>query len=486
VSAASSTIILTGAGCGLSTLGYTYGTIEITGTGGINLNGNSGTVTNFTYAPATAGINNQLLRYGTLTVTGVLTITGSVAPNRVLVATYQNVSHAITCNGSVVLSNCDLQDVAAAGTGWSSATLSGGIGDCLGNTGMSSILTTAQTNYYYAATNGNWSATGSWYLGTGGAGGAGRVPLPQDTAILDANSGNHTVTLDCPRAAGNLTATNYTGTSASSGGPQFFGNVALSPTAFFGGSQLELAGRSSQTFTSNGVTISTNLVMQGIGGTYSQQDNLVVAYPLIVPEGTWNANGHNVTAPEVEDGGSSIAHGIQMGSGTWTLNGTGSVWSITGSPVTITPSTSTIAITNTSSTAKTFAGAGQTYNNLQITPGGTGAVSITGANTFASLVCTGGSKTITMPSSTTTTITGKLNLVGAPSNLITLNASTPSTAATISAVASVLVDCNYLSLKDSTATGGATFYEGVNSSVVSNVSGWTANSYSAANQRWGV
>jgi len=91
-----------------------------------------------------------------------------------------------------------------------------------------------------------------------------------------------------------------------------------------------------------------------------------------------------------------------------------------------------------------------------------------------------------LPSSTTTTITRYLNLVGAPINLITLNASTPTTAATISAAAGVLVDCNYLSLKDSTATGGAIFYEGVNSSVVSNVSGWTANSYSVANQRWGV
>jgi hypothetical protein len=67
-------------------------------------------------------------------------------------------------------------------------------------------------------------------------------------------------------------------------------------------------------------------------------------------------------------------------------------------------------------------------------------------------------------------------------NVITINSSTAGTQATLSK-ASGTVSCDYLSLKDSDATGGAEWHAGVNSTVVSNVTGWldiSANSLPVA------
>ena len=107
----------------------------------------------------------------------------------------------------------------------------------------------------------------------------------------------------------------------------------------------------------------------------------------------------------------------------------------------------------TSATAKTFVGGGKTYYNLS--NGGAGALSITGANTFNDLQNTVTPATFTLPASTTTTVSA-LSLQGTSGNLVTLDSSTPATRATLSK-ASGTVDVSYLSIKDSAATGGASF-----------------------------
>ena len=107
----------------------------------------------------------------------------------------------------------------------------------------------------------------------------------------------------------------------------------------------------------------------------------------------------------------------------------------------------------TAATAKTFAGGGRTFWNLS--NGGAGALSITGANMFDDLQNTVTPATFTLPASTTTTVSA-LSLQGTSGNLVTLDSSTPATRATLSK-ASGTVDVSYLSIKDSAATGGATF-----------------------------
>jgi hypothetical protein len=109
-------------------------------------------------------------------------------------------------------------------------------------------------------------------------------------------------------------------------------------------------------------------------------------------------------------------------------------------------------------------------------------VTFTGANTFAGLACRGGSKSLVFPSSTTTTIAnGGWNVSGTSGNLVTITASTSGTAATLK-ILNGIVSSDYLSLKDSTATGGAQFFAGSHSTNVSNVTGWTFSAPPAAVQ----
>jgi hypothetical protein len=122
----------------------------------------------------------------------------------------------------------------------------------------------------------------------------------------------------------------------------------------------------------------------------------------------------------------------------------------------------------TNASAKTFAGGGGTYPTLN--QGGAGALTISGDNSFADLTATTRPSTITFTISTTQTFTA-FTLSGTAGNLVTINSSTASTQATLSK-SSGNVSVNYLSIQDSNAAGGASWYAGVNSTNVSNNTGW--------------
>jgi hypothetical protein len=98
---------------------------------------------------------------------------------------------------------------------------------------------------------------------------------------------------------------------------------------------------------------------------------------------------------------------------------------------------------------------------------------VTGANTFASLALNnlGDTTGVTLPASTTTTVTGAITTTASSGNVAKLISSSAGTAATLSK-ASGTVSVDWVSVKDSTATGGATFYAGANSTNVSGNTGW--------------
>ena len=162
-----------------------------------------------------------------------------------------------------------------------------------------------------------------------------------------------------------------------------------------------------------------------------------------------------------------------MGSGTWTITGSGSLaWSIaTTTGMTLNPSTSTISMTSAS--AKTFAGGGLTYYNLN--QGGAGALTISGSNTFNNITNSTQPATVTFTAGTTQTVSN-FGLSGTLGNLVTINSSTPGTQATLSK-ASGTVNGQYLSIQDSNATGGASWYTS-NSTDLGNNTGWIFNSSS--------
>jgi hypothetical protein len=86
----------------------------------------------------------------------------------------------------------------------------------------------------------------------------------------------------------------------------------------------------------------------------------------------------------------------------------------------------------TSTSAKTFAGGGLTYYKLN--QGGTGTLTLTGANTFFDMTNTVQPCTITFPASTTTSFSN-FNVDGTAGNLVSLRSSTTGTRYTLAKVA---------------------------------------------------
>jgi len=177
-----------------------------------------------------------------------------------------------------------------------------------------------------------------------------------------------------------------------------------------------------------------------------------------------------------------------MGSGTWTLSGTGTVWNTaTTTGLTFNKNTANIVLSNTTTTARTFAGGGLTYNNLTI-GGATGisTTTFTGNNTFNTLASTKTvAHTITLPASGTTTV-ADWTITGTSGNVVTLNSSTAATQSTLTKTGGgVISGIDYLSIQDSNATPATTWYAGANSTNVSNNTGWIFGAVpSAANSNY--
>jgi hypothetical protein len=125
-------------------------------------------------------------------------------------------------------------------------------------------------------------------------------------------------------------------------------------------------------------------------------------------------------------------------------------------------------INMTNAAAKTFAGGGATYPVLN--NGGAGALTISGSNTLETISNSVQPTTFTFTIATTQTV-NNFNVAGIAGSLVTINSSTATTAATLSK-ASGTVYGSYLSIRDSTATGGATWYAGPTSTNTSNNTGW--------------
>ena len=274
------------------------------------------------------------------------------------------------------------------------------------------------------------------------------VSAGSGTAIWDTSS-------SC--VIGNLSFTGFSG-SMSNKERYVGGNITFSPTmtCASGASTLYSNGVSgTQVITSNGLTLDFPIRKLNAGATLQLADALTMAASraLTLTAGTFDANNKNVTTGNFTAGAGATTRVTSMGTGTWTILDAGATaWSTPAAAShTVTPSTSTVLMT--AATAKTFAGGGRTFWNLS--NGGAGALTITGANTFNDLQNTVTPATFTLPASTTTTVSA-LSLQGTSGNLVTLDSSTPATRATLSK-ASGTVDVSYLSIKDSAATGGATF-----------------------------
>ena len=225
---------------------------------------------------------------------------------------------------------------------------------------------------------------------------------------------------------------------------------------------------------SNSVTTPTFTITNG---TLTSNSTLNVTGVLSLATGTILVNGSNNYNLGSFVSSGSTTRSITMGNGIWTLTGTGTPWNIVATSLTLNPNASLINITDTSSTAITFAGGSTTYYGLQFNrAGSTASNTLTGNNTFVNFIDLGTATHSLLFTAASTQTIGNFVVNGNPAGQISLNSTTTATF-TLTKSPAGLVNCDYLNIQHCVASPSTgTWYAGTNSvnnqAVVTAGSGW--------------
>jgi hypothetical protein len=454
--AGTSTISTTSSISSFSGSGLTYYnlTIGVPNSGTTSITG-ANTFNNLTLPVSSfTGLNNFTFN-ANQTINGTLTVAGATAIRRMFLRSDTiGTARTLTVN-SLSATDCDFRDITIAGAAAGSSPTRAG--DCGGNTG---ITFSSKTVYWNLAGTQDWTATG-WCPSSGGTPNINQFPLAQDTAIFDNTGAAGTVNLNAfnigsinasaRTSAMSLTIT--TGNTLSYGDLTLGTGVSTLSSAF----GLYFSKNGTQTITSNGV--------QFIFGTLANRGiiELADAFSSLATFGfgglnsTIDAKTYNVTCASFTN--ASSANTLKMGSGTWTLTGTGTVWTANGA--TIYCGTANIVLSDNTTTARTFSGGNKVYNKITI--GGATSTSTTTFNnsdTFSELASTKTvAHTINLPSGITPTY-GAWTVTGTAGNIVTVTGT-----ATVTIAGARVSGVDYLALGTTTisATSPGEFYAGANS-----------------------
>ncbi len=275
-------------------------------------------------------------------------------------------------------------------------------------------------------------------------------------------------------SARNVDFTGYAGTWNATSTAIIYGNLKLSTgiTLTASASAMSFGATSgTQQITTNTKTIDFPLTFNGVGGTFQLQDALTMGSTrtATLTNGTLDLFGKTLTV--------GTAFTTATGTKNLTFNGgtlvcptaaTTAFNNAVPTNFTTTAGTGTGTISMTAATAKTFVGGGSTFN-CTLNQGGAGALTITGSNTFNNITNTVQPASVLFTAGTTNTFSN-FSLSGTAGNLITIGSVTA--ASHTLSKASGTVSSDYLSISRSTATGGASWYAGANSTNGGNNSGW--------------
>lgn len=464
LNAGTSTIVLSSINPTFDGAGFTYYNLSSTASSQtnitLNINGTN-TFNNVSITPISltgykiVNIGDTQIINGTLTVAGASLIRRTLLKSNVL-GTTRTLTVA-TLSGD----NADYQDIALAGG--ASPASPAGAGDREGNSGIN--FPAAKTVYWNLAGTQNWTASG-WALSSGGTPDPANFPLAQDTAVFDNAGSVGTITVNAPnqsiKTVDMSLRTNAMTISVLSGNFIVYKNFLFGTGVTASGtSTLQFQGRTTQTITSNGVQFPCPININNFGSVVQLADALSLssARTLTLTSGTFNAVTYNVTSGSVSVSGSTTRT-LSMGSGTWTLSGTGTVWNagtVTG--LTFNKDTANIVLSDTSTSARTFAGGGLTYNKLTIGGAtGTSTLTFTGSNVFSEIDSTKTvAHTISFTSGTTTTVT-TWSVNGSSGNLVSIRAVTAGVPATLAKAGGGSVIVNYADIKDNTGSPVATWF----------------------------
>lgn len=383
------------------------------------------TFNNLTLTASTSAGLTQLALVGNQTITGTLTVAGATAVRRIFVRSNTLGTTRTLTVGTLSATDCDFRDITIAGTAAGSSPTRAG--DCGGNSGIT--FPAAKTVYWNLAGTQNWSATG-WAPSSGGTPDINQFPLAQDTAVFDNTGSAGTVTInaawnigtfDASARTSAMTLTTGSNTPFVYGDWKFGTGVTSSSTT----GTITFGKRGTQTITSNGVTFECNVRIDSFAGTTQLADAFVASSirRLELFTGTFDAVTYNVTTGQVGLTFRSSERTLKMGSGTWTVSGTGNIWADGGfntGAFTLYKGTANIVLSDTSTSARRFDGGDLSYNKLTIGgTTGTSTLTITGNNQFTELAST---KTVahTIALGSTTQTFGKWTVTGTAGNVVTL------------------------------------------------------------------
>jgi hypothetical protein len=308
----------------------------------------------------------------------------------------------------VSLTDVDFRDITIAGA---AAPASGTrLGDGKGNSGIT--FDAAKTVYWNRAAGGNWSAL-AWATSPGGSAALNNFPLAQDTAVIQ-NTGlntNATVTIDSGWNIGTFDMSARTNAMTVAGPNLYYiyGNyITGSGVTNTANGNVIFSGRVSQSVTSAGRTWTQGFVIANPGGSVVLQDAITLSANnssvIQIQQGTLNANGYNLTLSGLNSGVLASGTGVRtiaIGSGTWTIAGSGGWNATTSTNLTIT-GTGTISLTRAA--ARSFSGGGISYDQVTINQGSSGTLTFQGDNRFKNITSTSGSATIIDFQNTTQTV----------------------------------------------------------------------------------
>ena len=254
--------------------------------------------------------------------------------------------------------------------------------------------------------------------------------------------------------------------------------ASASVTFTAGASAVTFAATSAKTITTNGRTFDFPLTFNGVGGTWQLADALVMGTTraFTLTNGTFDTANFAMTVGSFALGSGTKT--LTLGSSTVTCAG---AWNANTNVANLTVTASTGIISMTSASAVSFSGGAKTWPTLRIA--GAGPITIVQDNAFANITNTVQPCTVRPTAGSVQTFTS-FSLTGTVGNLVTLDTSSPGSTATVSK-ATGTVSVSYMSIKDSIATGGATWNAFTSSGNVDagNNTGWFFGSGSAGLSR---
>jgi hypothetical protein len=301
------------------------------------------------------------------------------------------------------------------------------------------------------------------------------VPLPQDDVIVNNTAtGGAAITADMPRLGRNIDFTGSSGwTWTTSTTASIFGSLNLTSLGTLTASTqtTTFAGRGSYTVTSAGFSWAKAITIGAPSGTYALADAFTTTGALTVSAGTFNTNGQTFTAASISS--TAAAATLTFGASTVNLTATAAGNIFVCTSATLNAGTSNLVIASASSNTRGISCSGRTLATVTYTvASSTGKLQLsvaTGTTTIGTLTV-GDNRALEAFSGSTIAVTN-FNVAGTASNLVTITTSTAASAATFSKAYGT-VEADYLSVKDITATGGASWYAGDNSTNVSGNTGW--------------